>query len=326
MPVPRLWLRDGAAARALAPWAGCYGAVTALRRHAYERGWLARPRLPVPVIVVGNLFVGGTGKTPFVAWLVGQLQARGWRPGVVARGYGGRAGVGPVSVGGDSDPAEIGDEPLLLARRTGAPVYVGSDRAGAVAAAHEAGCDVVVSDDGLQHYRMRRSAEIVILDAERRLGNRRLLPAGPLRERPERLREVALVAVNGEPIPESHHAFRLQAGVPQAVDGSPRPWPGGPAHLIAGIGRPAEFFATAAAAGYRAAARHPFPDHHAFRARDLAFQDEHPLLMTEKDAMKARYLPQAQRAWYLPAQLIPSAALGEAVAGLIERTMAEASG
>jgi len=326
VPVPGLWLRDGAAARALAPLAGCYGAAAALRRRAYERGWLARPDLPLPVIVVGNLFVGGTGKTPFVAWLVERLQARGWSPGVVARGYGGRAGAGPTPVRPSSDPGQVGDEPLLLAGRTRVPVYVGSDRAGAVAAAYGAGCDVVVSDDGLQHYRMRRSTEIVILDAERRLGNRRLLPAGPLREAPSRLREVALVAVNGDPIPESRCAFHLQAGIPQAVDGAQRPWPGGPAHLVAGIGRPEAFFATAAAAGFQAASRHPLPDHHAFRARDLAFEDDRPVLMTEKDAVKARHLPQARRAWYLPAELVPTPALSEAVDGVIDTAAEERRG
>ncbi|MFP4648185.1 MAG: tetraacyldisaccharide 4'-kinase [Halorhodospira sp.] len=318
MSIPRFWLDGGAPAHALAPLAHLYGVASTLRRRAYEKGWWRRPQLPVPVLVVGNLFVGGTGKTPFVVWLVEQLQERGWHPAVVARGYGGRAGKGPIPVHEDEDPTRVGDEPLLLARRTGAPVYVGSDRPAAVMAAHQhTGCDVVVSDDGLQHYRMRRRAEIIILDAQRRLGNGQLLPAGPLREPPSRLCEVDLVAINGDPVAESPCTFQLQPGVPRAVDGSARPWCGGPAHLVAGIGHPERFFATAVGAGYEVAGYHPFPDHHPFRPEELAFGDRVPVLMTEKDSVRSRHLPQASWAWYLPVTLIPSAVLEEVVDGLL---------
>nr|WP_242463961.1 tetraacyldisaccharide 4'-kinase [Halorhodospira halophila] len=306
-------------ARALAPLAALYGAGVVLRRGLYQRGWLHRPASPVPVIVVGNLFVGGTGKTPLVAWLVTQLREYGWHPAIVARGYGGRAGKGPVAVTADSDPADSGDEPLLLARRCAVPVFVGSDRPATVQAAYQAGCDVVVSDDGLQHYRMRRDAEIVVLDAHRRLGNRRLLPAGPLREPIGRLAGVDIVAVNGDAVPEGDCVFHLQPGAPRAVDGSQRPWPGGEAHAVAGIGHPERFFASLQEVGIGVAERHVFPDHHAYSSQDLSFADERPIIMTEKDAVKCRDLPQADRLWYLPVELEPGCELTAAVSGLLTR-------
>ena len=319
MSVPRFWLEGGPVARALAPLAAVYGGVVALRRGLYQRGWLGRPVSPVPVIVVGNLFVGGTGKTPLVAWLVARLREQGWQPGIVARGYGGRAGKGPVTVTAESDPGQVGDEPVLLARRCGVPVRVGADRPAAVRAAWQAGCDVVVSDDGLQHYRMRRAAEIVVLDARRRLGNRRLLPAGPLREPAGRLATVDIVAVNGDAVPEGDSVFRLRPGSPLAVDGSERPWPDGMAHAVAGIGHPERFFASLEEAGIRVAERHVFPDHHAFSPGDFAFVDERPVVMTEKDAVKCRNLPGVDRLWYLPVELVPGAKLSAAVTGLIDR-------
>jgi len=317
--LPRFWLEDGRAARALAPLAALYGGITALRRGLYRRGWLARPASPVPVVVVGNLFVGGTGKTPLVAWLVARLQERGWQPGIVARGYGGRAGKGPVAVSADSDPAQAGDEPVLLARRCRVPVFVGSDRPAAVTAAGQAGCDVVVSDDGLQHYRMRRVAEVVVLDADRRLGNRRLLPAGPLREPPDRLATVDMIAVNGAAVPEGDCFFHLRPSAPMAVDGSNRPWPGGAVHAVAGIGHPERFFATLEEAQISVAQRHVFPDHHAFAPEDLAFADERPVVMTEKDAVKCRTQPRAERLWYLPVEVVPGPQLAAATEALIDR-------
>ncbi len=325
MTLPKFWLQEPERwwpTRLLAPLAALYRGITALRRQAYERDWLDRPPSPVPVIVVGNIFVGGTGKTPFVAWLAETLRQRGHRPGIVARGYGGRAGRGPRWVAVTDEASDVGDEPLLLAQRTGVPVYVGSDRPAAVRAAADAGCTVVISDDGLQHYRMRRVIEIVVLDAERRLGNRRLLPAGPLREPPQRLDEVHLVAVNGGVTAESDTAFSLVAGEPLSLCAEGCAWPGGPAHAVVGIGNPERFRATLEALGIEADL-HVFPDHHAYQCGDLAFGDTRPIIMTEKDAVKCRHLPGAEQAWFVPVSLAPNAALEEAVDGLLTRCIEE---
>ncbi|WP_338035996.1 tetraacyldisaccharide 4'-kinase [Halorhodospira abdelmalekii] len=320
---PDFWQRNGVSARLLAPLAMLYGGVSAVRRLAFRRGWLKTVAAPVPVIVVGNVSVGGTGKTPFVAWLVARLQAHGYRPGIVARGYGSRAGRGPVAVSTEADPAAVGDEPLLLARRCRVPVRVGADRPAAVAACVEAGCDIVVSDDGLQHYRMGRDLEIVVIDGQHGFGNARLLPAGPLRESPRRLATVDLVVARDAPHPETPYVFRLRPGAPRALDGSRRPWPGGMAYAVAGIGRPQRFFATVREQGINAEC-HAFPDHHPFRASDLDFIDPtRPILMTEKDAVKCRELPQRERIWWLPVAVSAEpalvAALEQRLAGLRRR-------
>ncbi|MCG5531500.1 tetraacyldisaccharide 4'-kinase [Halorhodospira halochloris] len=320
--MPAFWYTDSFTSRALIPAAGLYGAITSLRRKAYRRGWLESLPAQVPVIVVGNITVGGTGKTPLVAWLVERLREQGWRPGIVSRGYGSSAGKGPVRVKPASSADEVGDEPLLLARRTAAPVYVGADRPAAVAAAAtQAGCDIVVSDDGLQHYRMQRSMEIAVIDGERRLGNGRLLPAGPLRERAQRLDEVDLVVVNTAEPSEEEVSFSLIPGRPQPVIKGGACWPGGPAHAVAAIGNPQRFFRTLAQLGIEAE-EHPFADHHKFGANDLAFADNgysKPIIMTEKDAVKCANLPQSARCWYLPVVVEPSSELAEKVDSLLQK-------
>ncbi|MGH8481671.1 MAG: tetraacyldisaccharide 4'-kinase, partial [Nevskiaceae bacterium] len=193
----RRWYGTAKAPWFLRPLAALFGFVARLRRRR-QQAQAREQRLPVPVVVIGNIAVGGTGKTPFVIWLVERLREWGWRPGVVSRGYGGNAPRWPQQVKPDSEPAVVGDEPVLIARRAGCPVFVGPDR---VLAAQRllasGGVDIVVSDDGLQHYRLWRDLEIAVVDATRGLGNGRLLPAGPLREPASRLAEVALVVANG---------------------------------------------------------------------------------------------------------------------------------
>lgn len=328
MSGPAFWYgRPGPISYLLLPVAGLYGAVTSIRHEAYRRGWLTVVPSPVPVIVVGNLTVGGTGKTPLVAWLVQRLERQGWRPGIVARGYGSQVGAGPQRVEAGGAPRDGGDEPLLLARRTGVPVYVGTDRPAAVAAAHcRGGCDIVISDDGLQHYRMQRSIEVAVIDSERQLGNRRLLPAGPLREGAQRLAEVDLIAVNGDPVeavcrcPLAHSgsAFRLQPGEPRPVSEGGRPWPGGPAHAVAGIGHPQRFFRSLTELGIEAEP-HPFADHHRFVASDLEFVEQRPIIMTEKDAVKCQDLPQSGQCWYVPVEVEPSRELEAGVDGILAK-------
>ncbi|MBA1149415.1 tetraacyldisaccharide 4'-kinase [Ectothiorhodospiraceae bacterium WFHF3C12] len=322
--LPAWWLRDTALSRILAPAGGLFAGLTRLRRYAFARGWLRSHRLPVPVVVVGNIFVGGTGKTPLVAALVERAGARGWRPGIVCRGYGGRARDWPRRVGEDTSPGEVGDEPVLLARRTSRPVMAGPDRVRAARALLAAtDCDLLVLDDGLQHYRLARDAEIVVMDGSRGLGNGRCLPAGPLREPPSRLRCADAVLVNG-PAEGEGGGFELQGATLMAVDGSERQRPleeltGRRVHAVAGIGNPERFFRQLEAAGLTVN-RHAFPDHHAFRPGDLEFEDDDPVVMTEKDAVKCvAFAPPA--CWYLRVAAVlddPGAAAVDAVLDRLE--------
>ncbi len=282
----RVWYEGGRGAW-LVPLGSLFGALVATRRAAYRRGWLKSAKSRRPLVVVGNLTVGGSGKTPLVVWLVERLRERGIRVGVVSRGYGGTA-AGARRVTADSDPALVGDEPVLLARRTGAPVAVARERV-AAATLLEAEVDLLIADDGLQHYALARDLEILVIDGERRFGNGRLLPAGPLREPAARAAEADFVLVNGGTATGREIAMRLVPGALVALDtGSRRPladMQGERVHALAAIGNPARFFATLRAAGLDPI-EHPWPDHAALGAADLAFDDALPVLMTEKDAVK----------------------------------------
>ena len=305
---PRFWQSRALPALVLLPLAALFAALVALRRRLYASAVLAPVRLPVPVVVVGNIALGGSGKTPVVQWLVASLRAAGWRPGVVSRGYGGQVrGVSRVS--GHDTAARVGDEPLLLSRSCDCPVAIGVDRPAAAALLVEDGCDVIISDDGLQHYRLGRDVEIIVVDA-RTLGNRLLLPAGPLREPLRRLATADLVIAHGGLDPALRQAC---AGVPVAQmqlvgdvllplhGGAPRPLRdlrGCPVHAFAGIGRPERFFAQLAAAGL-AVVPHAFADHHRFVPADFAPSGAAPKILTAKDAVKCEAFALAN-AWVLP--------------------------
>jgi tetraacyldisaccharide 4'-kinase len=325
----KLWYRDDAGPSLLQPLSWLYGAVVRLRRMAYSKGWLAAQRVGKPVVVVGNLTVGGTGKTPLVIWLAGQLTQRGLKVGIVSRGYGSRTEREPRLVSGNSSWQEVGDEPLLLSRTTGCATMVGRDRVAAASAlVEQQGVDVIVADDGLQHLRLARDCEIVVIDGVRGFGNARVLPAGPLRESVSRLAEADLIVVNGA---AEHPSLRrpgtsveakaLQMTVPlgdavrldahAGATGTPRPlesFRGLPVHAVAGIGNPARFFRDLRGRGLDVI-EHPFADHHAFEPRDLSFQDDHPVLMTEKDAVKCVTFANP-RWWFVPT----AARFGEAQA------------
>ena len=298
-----LWYGGSPAGWALAPLGGLYCAVVTLRRALYRTGLLPAQEVGVPVVVVGNVTVGGTGKTPLVIWLVEVARRAGYRPGVVSRGYGGRAGSWPQQARPDSDPLMVGDEPVLIARRARCPVAVAPDRVAAARAlvAHE-GCDLVVADDGLQHLRLHRDVEIAVVDGERRFGNGLCLPAGPLREPRGRLASVDLVVARG-PAGRGEYPMAYRPGPLRRVrddspDGAPRAAAGVPVHGVAGIGNPEPFFQGLRQAGFEVQP-HPFPDHHPYAAGDLDFPDGAPVIMTEKDAVK--YRPFAgSRHWYLP--------------------------
>lgn len=234
-------------------WLFCF--VSWLRKLTFQAGLLRKQRLPVPVVVVGNITVGGTGKTPLVTWIVEYLLNLGYRPGVVSRGYSGKGDVWPSIVSPESDPKEVGDEPVLIAKRTDCPVCVGPDRPSAGRKLIETGlCDIIVSDDGLQHYALERDLEIAVLDGDRRLGNGHCLPAGPLREKPSRLASVDIVVCNGGSAQPGEFQMYLVTGdlinlKDESMRCSPADFIGGPVHAVAGIGNPKRFFSDAATQG-----------------------------------------------------------------------------
>ena len=322
-PLERLWYGGSLLALPLVPLSWLFRGVVALRRRAYRRGLLRSQRVGCPVIVVGNLTVGGSGKTPFVIWLAGQLLSAGYWPGIVSRGYGGKAGSWPQQVRPDSDTKVVGDEAVLIARRTGCPMAVGPDRVEACRALqkfHE--CDVIISDDGLQHYAMQRDLEIVVIDGARRFGNGYCLPAGPLREPPTRLRSVDLVVLNGG-FPHAGESLMLLEGNTLCSLADPancRPLSslcGERVHAVAGIGNPGRFFARLREVGLLVE-EHPFPDHHRFSARDLEFGDDLPVVMTEKDAVKCRQFA-SSRYWYLPVSARPEDGFAARLLQLLKR-------
>jgi tetraacyldisaccharide 4'-kinase len=287
----------------LLPLAWLYCALVLLRRACYRFGMLRTNRVGATVVVVGNITVGGTGKTPLVLALADLLRRQGHRVGIISRGYGGRAGkTAPLQVSRESSPAEVGDEPLLLARRCQCPVVVGRDRvAAARALLSVVPCDIILSDDGLQHYALDRQVEIAVVDGTRRFGNGRCLPAGPLREPTRRLREVDFTLVHGRGRPgELTMGLRTDELVNLANPSLRVSLPsmaGRAVHAVAGIGAPARFFAVLRAAGIRAT-EHPFPDHYPYTPADIDFGDALPILMTEKDAVKCADFVRPD-CWYL---------------------------
>jgi tetraacyldisaccharide 4'-kinase len=284
-----------------------------LRRFLYRVGFLGRYRPGVPVVVVGNLTAGGTGKTPVTIWLAQALRDRGFAPGVVSRGYGGSRSGTSMRVDAASDPAVVGDEPVLIARRAKCPVVVDADRARGARMLVDDGVDVVIADDGLQHYRLERSYEICVIDGARGLGNRLLLPAGPLREPVDRLDSVDQVLVNGKfasdedltAVEQNGIGFQLAASEVRRINGSlTRPierFAGTTVHGVAAIGNPSRFFDTLRAHGMQVI-EHAFRDHARLRRGDLEFGDDFDVLMTEKDAVKLA-APLPDKFWEVPVEL-----------------------
>ncbi|AVI63143.1 tetraacyldisaccharide 4'-kinase [Halomonas sp. GFAJ-1] len=299
MSLEQRWLK---AAYGASPWltplyplGGLYRYLMARREASYRDGKKPVWHAPVPVIVVGNITLGGTGKSPLVSWLARWLVNRGWSPGIVTRGYGGKAEAYPLFVTPETAPSQSGDEPLMLAQQTGLPVVADPLRARGGQALVEMGCDILLSDDGLQHLALGRDIELVVVDGARGLGNGRCLPAGPLREAPSRLAHVDAVIVNGalvKPLPISPTPMQL---APQRwrrlSDGQHRelaPLPFSlPVHAVAGIGHPERFFNTLHSLGVEGE-MHPLADHQQFNSEALQFGDQRPVVMTAKDAVKCK--------------------------------------
>jgi len=308
------WYRITALHLVLLPVSWLFGALAATRRALYRYNIFTRTQLNVPVVIVGNISVGGTGKTPLTLALAAQLIAHGKHPVIISRGYGGSAHQAQA-VTPNSTAQQVGDEPLLMAQRNLCPVWIGENRvatAHAALAAHPE-CDVILCDDGLQHYRLQRDVEIVVVDAARQFGNQFLLPAGPLREPVSRLKSVAAIVYNGGTQAASAKQFAMQLQgeifynlLTPSQTATANQLQGLRCHAIAGIGNPERYFAALKKLGL-SCTNHAFADHHAYRAEELNFSDCDALLLTEKDAVKCAPFADA-RYWVLrvEAQISPA--------------------
>jgi tetraacyldisaccharide 4'-kinase len=308
----RVWYEGGAGYWVLLPLSALYWLIVKFRRLLYMSGVFTPKNVGVPVIVVGNITVGGTGKTPVSVWLARSLAERGFRPGIVSRGYGGSKSSSPMRVDAASDPSVVGDEPVLLAKRSACPIAVDRNRVRAAEMLVEDGVDLIISDDGLQHYRLKRSYEICVIDGARWLGNRFVLPAGPLRETAYRMSEVDQILVNGRLRDECESAkeqnaiefvlvasevCRLNASLTRPIER----FANMTVHGVAAIGNPTRFFDLLRAQGMQVI-EHAFPDHAPISSANLNFDDDFDILMTEKDAVKMGSAL-SDRFWYVPVEL-----------------------
>lgn len=288
----------------LIPFSWIFRGIASVRRTLYKCGIKKTHHTSLPVIIVGNITAGGTGKTPFVIWLASYLSSSGKKPGIALRGVGGKKKLAPFHVTASSDPADAGDEAVLLAQHLGCPVVACINRVIAVHELKNLGCDIVICDDGLQHYRLARDLEIAIVDGQRRFGNGLHLPAGPLREPLSRLKQVDFVVTNETDMQRSA-PYSLQLKMDSLVaihDPKKRAelnfFSGKQVHAIAGIGHPQRFFAMLEKLNI-AVIPHIFPDHHQYKPTDLDFHDNLPIIMTEKDAVKCRLMTFKQELWAL---------------------------
>ncbi len=298
----KTWYEEHLLYLLLLPLSWVYVAVTTLRRLLYLSGILPTRQVNIPVIIIGNITVGGTGKTPLIIWLAEYLKKSGLRPGIISRGYGGRSKKWPQQVRPDSNPNQVGDEPVLIAQRTHCPVAVAPARYQAALELQSLGaCDLILCDDGLQHLELFRDLEIAVIDGDRRFGNGQFLPAGPLREAIARLESVDMVVANAR---AGKNEFLMEY-VPVALvslldEGKTIDFEtirGNPVHAVAGIGNPQRFYSCLRSFGAQVI-KHEYPDHHQFRKLDIEFNDDSLVIMTEKDAVKCRSFA-GQNCYYL---------------------------
>lgn len=325
----------------LLPFSLIFRLVIFLRRSLYRFGIKKIEKLPIPTIVVGNITVGGTGKTPFVIWLVEYLKKQGKNPGVALRGVGGRKNLQPIEVVFQSDPLEVGDEAVLLAQNTFCPVVSCIDRVAAVKKLIDMDCNIAICDDGLQHYSLGRDIEIAIIDGSRYFGNYLLLPAGPLREPVSRLNKIDFIVVNQPTsLPDSHNRLNNLATFPMHLEMEAfvsiyshreqvglAAFSGKKVHAIAGIGNPQRFFAMLGSLDIDFIS-HVFPDHHHYQISDLNFNDTLPIIMTEKDAIKCRLLTPKEKLnkkqlWYLRVRTEVGEGLKQAIQRKIASTVVQ---
>ena len=317
-----IWYKDQVTGVWLAPFGFLFNDAVRFRRFLYRLGILKSHTLPVPVIIVGNITVGGTGKTPLIIWMAEFLKESGFKPGIISRGYGGQAESWPQWVTVDSDAKNTGDEALLIAKQTGCPMAVGPLREDAAKLLlSKSDCNVILSDDGLQHYALNRTIEIAVIDGERRFGNGYCLPAGPLREPIERLQRVDLVVVNGQEAEENQFTMQLVGNtLINLVTGEQKSLDelkGVECHALAGIGNPERFFEVLTSAGLIFESQ-SFPDHYQFQNHDIQYSDNKPVLMTEKDAVKCSAFAGIKH-WYLPVKAVPETGFTEQLLNLLKR-------
>ena len=318
------WQKRGWWAWLMSPLGMLVCGVAAIKRHAYQQGWRKQTQLCVPVIVVGNIYVGGSGKSPLVAYIANSLSENGYQPGIICRGYKGKSLQWPQSVSSQSDPVKMGDEAVMLAQQTGLPVVAGPNRA--QAAQHlldEFDCDVVISDDGFQHLKLARDIDIVVSDAARGFGNGWCLPAGPLREGISALQSADIQIIHGAEETPVHNQAYIMTLMPSATyglgDTDERELAKNmPFHAIAGIGDPARFFTTLRDAGYTII-EHAFADHHAYQPADLNFDDDYDLITTEKDAIKLASMQLNKIIWVLPVRAKLSAEFDASLLAKLKR-------
>lgn len=303
-----IWYKDHFFGLWLLPFSVIYIESVSIRRFLYRIRLFKTTTVPAPVIIIGNITVGGTGKTPLVIWMAELLKQHGYIPGIISRGYGGKSQQWPQQVTAESDPAIVGDEAVLMASRCACPVIVGPQRVkSATRLIEQFQCNVILSDDGLQHYALARDIEIIAIDAQRRFGNSYFLPAGPLREQLDRLQKVDLVICNGDAYEENefsmhvqgHQAINLSTGEQRDLSS----FADQPCHAVAAIGNPERFF-TLLQHYHIAIKKHSFMDHHPYAAEDIMFTDQHPVIMTEKDAVKCKAYATKQH-WYVPVSAQP---------------------
>lgn len=309
-----IWYKDPFIGVLLMPLGFLFSDFVKFRKFLYRIGVLKKHTLSVPVIVIGNITVGGTGKTPLIIWLAQLLKNEGFKPGIISRGYGGQAEVWPQWVEPNSTAENVGDEALLIARQTGCPMAVSPLRVDAARMLLEKSvCDVILSDDGLQHYALNRDIEIAVIDGERRFGNSYCLPAGPLREPIDRLLSVDFIVVNGEKSEDNEFSMQITGNTAvNLVTGQQKPlqeFNATGCHALAGIGNPDRFFKLLASAGLTCKT-HSFPDHYRFQRSDISFSGFGPVLMTEKDAVKCMTFAGEQH-WYVPVKAVPETGFSE---------------
>lgn len=303
----------------LLPLSYLFRVIVYFRRKLYCIKFKKSVRFSVPIIVVGNITIGGTGKTPFVVWLAHFLKQQGYKPGIVSRGVGGKQQRLPRWVEEDSDPQAVGDEAVLLVNKSRCPVVIGVDRVAAVRELlSKADCNIVISDDGLQHYRLERDIEIALLDGARGLGNKSLLPAGPLREAPSRLQSVDFVVQQGFSNESLDATFMMTLQGDKLISlrnqqqtVSLTHFQQTTVHAVAAIGNPTRFFTALRAQGLQVV-EHVFPDHYLYVAGDFKFSDNLPIVMTEKDAVKCREFAD-ERFWYLPVEMVIDGEFGKSL-------------